>query len=182
MRMVCLNSPPRGCLSFPTPRGAGCLSFLTPGTPGLSFPTTGWLRVSISPPHSGCRMDSTRSRSRLHPAAPSKSCNRTGGTVTSPSPPGSCERAEGHPRTPHPGSCEGKGGGTHGPLPHPSQRGLGDPLRTGASLRLLYVCSPLMFSPSRAPKSAKYRSGVCIRAPCVGANWGGWTRIGGAGS
>lgn len=98
-----LNSPSRGALglSFPTPRGALCLSCPPRGAPGLSFPTTGGLRASISPPHSECQMDSTQSRSRLHPAAPIGSCKRTGGAASHPpAPPGAVmgqRGTRGHP-------------------------------------------------------------------------------------
>lgn len=60
-----LNSPPREA-------------------PDLSFPSTGGLWASISPPHSECQMDLTRSRSRPHPAAPIGSCKRMGGAPSHP--------------------------------------------------------------------------------------------------
>lgn len=175
MKMVHASVPPPRralCLRFPTPRGLQASVSSPRGAPGLSFPTTGGLRASVSPPHSGCRMDSTRSRSRPHPAAPIGSCKRTGDTLASPSPPGSCDGAGGHPRTPRPWAAVKGRGGTLDSPPHAPQSGLRDPLRTGASLRLLYVC-PHPWPPCvlPIPSTQKYQIqewGLYKGSVCVG--------------
>lgn len=185
------------CLSSPTPGGSGpqfpqpgglCASVSPPrGGSGPQFPHPGGLRASVSPPQEGSGPQFPHPTAdagwiRLGPAQDLIQQHRSGavrGRGTHSHPPAfpGAVTGQGAPTDAlPPDSCEAKAGCPR-PTPRAPQSGLRDPLRTGASLRLLYMCPhpwlPPVSSPSRAPKNTKYRSGVCTRVSCVWAHGAG---------